>query len=174
MFRKPVDNIGQKSIPDYAAYADSHVYNVSRFPAARPGRVFVGQRNEPFFVNLGEVFDLVNLNPVGPPNGEHNIIGDENITSLVLEVPISCLTAGTDPVIGGWTTASLPQGRVLNPRTAVRLPPPAARTRPSKAARSYRCRVSAIRSSTSSSSACATRIASTRAARSTIRSSSTM
>ena len=32
----------------------------------------------------------------------------------MLEVPISCLTAGTDPVIGGWTTASLPQGRVLN------------------------------------------------------------
>jgi Domain of unknown function (DUF4331) len=113
VFRKPVDNIGQKSIPDYAAYAGSHIHNVS-IPGCEAGRVFVGQRNEPFFVNLGEVFDLVNLNPVGPPNGETNIIGNENITSLVLEVPISCLTAGTDPVIGGWMTASLPQGRVLN------------------------------------------------------------
>jgi Domain of unknown function (DUF4331) len=108
-----VDNIGQKSIPDYAAYASSHIFNVA-IPGCAPGRVFVGQRNEPFFVNLGEVFDLVNLNPVGPPNGETNIIGNENITSLVLEVPIACLTAGNDPVVGGWTTASLPQGRVLN------------------------------------------------------------
>jgi hypothetical protein len=113
VFRKPVDNIGQKSIPDYAAYANSHIYNVT-IPGCQGGRVFVGQRNEPFFVNLGEVFDLVNHNPVGPPNGEINIIGNENITSLVLEVPISCLTAGSDPVIGGWMTASLPQGRVLN------------------------------------------------------------
>jgi hypothetical protein len=29
------------------------------------------------------------------------------VTSLALEVPISCLTRGKDPVIGGWTTASL-------------------------------------------------------------------
>jgi hypothetical protein len=113
VFRKPVDNIGQKSIPDYNAYANSHIYNVT-IPGCQPGRVFVGQRSEPFFVNLGEVFDLVNLNPVGPPNGEANIIANENITSLALELPIACLTAGNDPVIGAWTTASLPQARVLN------------------------------------------------------------
>src|SRR3546814_9006535 len=27
----------------------------------------------------------------------------------------TCLTKGSDPVIGAWTTASLPQSRVLNP-----------------------------------------------------------
>jgi hypothetical protein len=55
------------------------------------------------------VFDLVNLNPVGPRDGEPNSISNKNVTSLVLEVPISCLTNGKDPVIGGWTTASLPE-----------------------------------------------------------------
>jgi uncharacterized protein DUF4331 len=114
VFTKPVDNVGSKSIPDYAAYAANHVYNVA-IPGCQHGRVFVGQRQEPFAVNLGEVFDLVNTNAVGPPDGEVNIIGGENITSLILEVPISCLTANSDPVIGGWTTASLPQVKILNP-----------------------------------------------------------
>jgi hypothetical protein len=113
VFTKPVDNIGNKSIPDYAAYAASHVYSVT-IPGCQPGRLFVGQRKDPFAVNLGEVFDLVNTNAVGPPDGEVNIIDDANVTSLMLEVPISCLTYGSDPVIGGWMTASLPQGRVLN------------------------------------------------------------
>ena len=114
VFTKPVDNVGSKSIPDYAAYAASHIYDVA-IPGCQPGRLFVGQRRESFFVNLGEVFDLVNTNAVGPPNGERNIIDDVNITSLILEVPISCLTSGNDPVIGGWTTASLPQVKILNP-----------------------------------------------------------
>jgi hypothetical protein len=113
-FTKPVDNVGQKSIADYAAYAANHVYNVA-IPGCQQGRMFVGQRKEPFSVNLGEVFDLVNTNAVGPSDGEPNIIDDKNITSLILEVPVDCLTANNEPVIGGWTTASLPQIKVLNP-----------------------------------------------------------
>ena len=104
-------------------------------PGCQPGRLFVGQRKEPFSVNLGEVFDLVNTNAVGPPNGELNIIDDKNMTSLILEVPISCLTADSDPVIGGWTTASLPQVEGAESRAAVRRRHAAARTRRSKAAR---------------------------------------
>jgi hypothetical protein len=114
VFTKPVDNVGTKSIPDYASYAASHVYPVT-IPGCQSGRVFVGQRKEGFAVNLGEVFDLVNTNAVGPPDGERNVIGDTNVTSLMLEVPVSCLTSGSDPVIGGWTTASLPQVKLLNP-----------------------------------------------------------
>src|SRR5262245_817859 len=114
VFAKPVDNVGSKSIPNYAAYAASHVYNVN-IPGCQPGKMFVGQRDEPFAVNLGEVFDLVNTNAVGAPNGELDIIDDKNVTSLILEVPISCLKQGQDPVVGGWTTASLPQVKVLNP-----------------------------------------------------------
>ena len=42
-----------------------------------------------------------------------NTIGDKNVTTLSMEVHKSCLTNGDD-VIGGWTTASLRQSRLLN------------------------------------------------------------
>ena len=109
-FLKPADNIGNKTIPDYAGYAANFIYDVSIPGCNAPGRAFVGQRKDGFVVNLGEVFDLVNLNPVGPRDGEPNTISDKNVTSLALEVPISCLTQRKDPVIGGWTTSSLREG----------------------------------------------------------------
>ena len=43
-----------------------------------------------------------------------NTIDDANITTLALEVHKSCLTQGNEPVIGGWTTASLRQGSLLH------------------------------------------------------------
>jgi len=114
-FRKPLDNIGHKSIADYPTYANNHIFSIGIPGCSGAGRVFVGQRKDPFAVNLGEIFDLVNLNPVGAPNAEPNTIGDKNVTSIALEVPIACLTQGSDPVIGAWTTASLHQITVLNP-----------------------------------------------------------
>ena len=114
-FRKPFDNIGNKSIADYATYANNHIFSIGLPGCNTPGRVFVGQRKDPFAVNLGEIFDLVNLNPLGPTSGSPNALADKNVTSIALEVPITCLTSGNDPVIGAWTTASLRQGRVLNP-----------------------------------------------------------
>jgi hypothetical protein len=108
-FRRPVDNIGTKSIPDYDAYASSHIYAISIPGCSAAGRVFVGQRQEGFAVNLGQVFDLVNLNPLGAEDAVANPIGDTNITTLALEVPVSCLTDG-DEVIGAWTTSSLDIG----------------------------------------------------------------
>jgi hypothetical protein len=107
-FYRPVDNIGQKSIPGYASYANEFIYEV-RIPGCNaPGRVFVGQRKDGFVVNIGEVFDLVNTNPAGPRDAEPNSLSNKNVTSLALEVPISCLTKGRDPVIGAWTTALAP------------------------------------------------------------------
>lgn len=114
VFTKPTDNIGQKSIADYNGYANQFIYSVNIPGCSAPGKVFVGQRKEPFFVNLGEAFDLINLNPIGPRNSKPNVLDDDNITSFALEVPISCLTASGEPVIGAWTTASLRQGRLLN------------------------------------------------------------
>ena len=117
VFEKPVDNIGNKSIPDYAAYARAHIYSINIPGCATPGKVFVGQRKDPFVVNLGQTFDLVNLNPLGSVKGGHDSLADKNITSLELEVAASCLT-GNSPVIGGWTTASLPKNRVLRSEEA--------------------------------------------------------
>jgi hypothetical protein len=110
VFLRPADNIGNKTFSDYAGYAGQFLYEVNIPGCGAPGRVFVGQRKEGFVVNLGDVFDLVNTNPVGPRDGEPNTLSDKNVTSLALEVPILCLTNGKDPVIGGWTTASLPEG----------------------------------------------------------------
>jgi hypothetical protein len=113
LFTKPADNVGTKTLPDYVAYAAQYVYEVD-VPGIGLGRMFVGQRKDPFVVNLGEVFDLVNTDPLGPENGESDLLDDANVTSLVLELPIAGLL-GENPVIGGWTTASLRQARVLNP-----------------------------------------------------------
>jgi hypothetical protein len=131
-FLKPIDNIGTKSIPDYPAYANQHIYDVTIPGCATPGRVFVGQRAEAFAVNLGPIFDLVNLVPIegdsaagagdgaGFPGGitqsrdNDALVGKANVTSLALEVPVSCVTGDGNGVIGAWTTASLPARRVLS------------------------------------------------------------
>jgi hypothetical protein len=118
-FDKPVDNIGVKTIPDYAAYAARHVHAVNLPGCSQPARVFVGQRQDPFAVNLGTIFDLVNAPASVLLNNElkgaaPNTIGDKNVTTLALEVHRSCLTQGSETVIGGWTTASLRQARVLD------------------------------------------------------------
>lgn len=109
LFEKPSDNIGKKSIRDYASYASRHISRIGIAGCAGEGRVFVGQRNDGFAVNLGEVFDLVNTNPVGPPDGEDNVIADKNVTTIALELPIACLTKDGEPVIGAWTAAYLPE-----------------------------------------------------------------
>ncbi|MES2126389.1 MAG: DUF4331 domain-containing protein [Pseudomonadota bacterium] len=122
-FDKPIDNIGNKAIPNYAAYAAKHVYNINIPGCAAPGHMFVGQRKDPFVVNLGETFDLVNIKAPAVefnPNAEkaaHDDLDDKNVTALELEVPTSCLLSSTanEPVIGAWTTASMRQGRLLNP-----------------------------------------------------------
>lgn len=119
-FDKPVDNIGSKTIPDYTAYAQQHIYDVDIPGCAYPGRVFAGQRQEGFAVNLGVVFDLVNA-PVGVITDPAligavpNTIADKNVSTMALEVHRSCLTQGGETVIGGWSTASLRQSRLLNP-----------------------------------------------------------
>ncbi|MEO6154676.1 MAG: DUF4331 domain-containing protein [Thermomonas sp.] len=109
-FIKPFDNVGMKTIKDYRGYSERFVYRVQFPGCATEGRVFTGQRREGFAVNLGEVFDLINTNPLGAPNAEPNALFGKNVTSLAVEVPISCLTnaANPSPIIGAWTTASSP------------------------------------------------------------------
>jgi uncharacterized protein DUF4331 len=124
VFAKPFDNIGSKSIPNYATYAASFIHNINIPGCSALGKVFVGQRQDGFVVNLGETFDLVNIKypaqelaPAGVNARQlaPNSLAGYNVTSIALEIPASCLTSGTDPVIGAWTTASLRQSGVLNP-----------------------------------------------------------
>lgn len=119
-FDKPVDNIGKKTIADYAAYAGKHIYTVNIPGCGQPAKVFVGQRKDPFAVNLGTIFDLVNapaalITDPAQINAAPNTLDGKNVTTLALEVHKSCLVAGSEPVIGGWTTASMRQARILDP-----------------------------------------------------------
>lgn len=107
-FIKPFDNIGQKSIPRYAQYAESYITSIGIPGCTFPGRVLVSQRREGFSVAVGKIFDLINLNPVGAPDAEHNDLSDKNVTSIALEVPTGCLTQHKGSIIGAWTTSSLP------------------------------------------------------------------
>ncbi|MEO8061854.1 MAG: DUF4331 domain-containing protein [Pseudomonadota bacterium] len=136
VFGKPYDFVGTKtfgSVDAYKAYANSFIYTVNIPGCNMPGRAFVGQRKEGFAVNLGRVFDLVNIVPVegdsapgagdggGFPGGitqsrANNTIDDANITTIALEVHKSCLVGSGNGVIGGWTSASMRQARVLNPQ----------------------------------------------------------
>jgi hypothetical protein len=113
VFVKPMDNIGTKSIPDYDAYEDQFIYDAA-IPDCGISRVFVGQRREGFAVNLGEIFDLINVgNPVGDPDGERSATEYANVTTFALEVPISCVR-GSGDVIGVWTSSWLPKNRILS------------------------------------------------------------
>lgn len=131
-FDKPVDNIGTKSIPDYAGYSNQFISSFTLQGCSGPGQVFVGQRAEAFAVNLGEVFDLVNFVPIDGdvplndagdtfPGGitqdraNDDLVGKANVTSLAIEVPIECLGDDGDNIIGAWTTSSLPQAAIEDP-----------------------------------------------------------
>ena len=125
-FGKPIDYIGTKTFPgnSYEGYANSYIQTINIPGCATPGKVFVGQRKEAFSVNLGAIFDLVNAPAAFITNeakaaaaGKFGDLENKNVTSLALEVPASCLTQGNEKVIGGWTTASLRQGRLLNGAT---------------------------------------------------------
>ncbi|MDP3506151.1 MAG: DUF4331 domain-containing protein [Myxococcales bacterium] len=141
-FAKPLDNIGSKTFPanSYANYARAHIYDITIPGCATPAKMFVGQRAEGFAVNLGAIFDLVNApaalitseaqpcTVAGSPNNCRNVapntIGTKNVTTIALEVPATCLqaAAGGNGVIGGWTTASVRQARVINPTATYTVP----------------------------------------------------
>ncbi len=135
-FGKPYDYVGNKTFGSEAAYenyARQFIYGVTLPGCSVPAKVFVGQRKESFAVNLGEIFDLVNIIPVvkgslGVPgvgidqSPGNNDVNDANITTFALEVHKNCLKGNGNGVIGAWTSASLRQARVLNPRPTFEVP----------------------------------------------------
>ncbi len=119
----PPCNIGPLSTPNYAGLASAAIHTVGGGPFS--AKVFVGQRAEGFYVDLGSVFDLGDLRGFagdhagGPAAGLMNGMpgvnstADVNVHSLALQIPIDELTRSVpsgagDPaaVIGVWTTAS--------------------------------------------------------------------
>ena len=57
----PPVNVGVRSTPTYETLADAAIHTLSD-----GSKVFAGQRDDPFFVDLGSVFDLLGLRPFNP------------------------------------------------------------------------------------------------------------
>jgi Domain of unknown function (DUF4331) len=117
----PPCNIGPLSTPNYeAALGQPTVHSL-------PGgiSVFAGQRAEQFYVDLGSIFDLLDLRPLQAANVfAHSLgLGNQpgvnatnhlNVHTIAIKVPISALTAKGHPTIGVWTSASRQSASVFS------------------------------------------------------------
>jgi hypothetical protein len=119
----PPVNIGPRSTPVYGSLMAAAVNDL---PGG--GKVFAGQIDDPFFVDLGSVFDLAGLRPFNPAHAiplpaEDGVdgVGGYNTHAIALQVPIAQLTrdgrmhaAGdAEAVIGVYATASRQRVRIL-------------------------------------------------------------
>jgi hypothetical protein len=97
-------NVGPRTMPDYAALAQQGVYSLGHGV-----RVFAGQREDPFYIDLGAVFDTLNLRRTPLPllttaedaDDHHNAFGIDmlagfNVHTIALEVPMTMLFGGGD------------------------------------------------------------------------------
>jgi Domain of unknown function (DUF4331) len=87
------NNPGPKSLPNYADYFRGAVK-----PASGGIQTFAGPSDDPFFVDLGMTFDLVNLDKPGRPNigtgnqgGGVDALSRYNVHTIAIQVPISKL-----------------------------------------------------------------------------------
>ena len=111
----PPDNIGPRSTPNYAALASAAATNLSGGI-----KVFAGQRDDPFYVDLGSVFDLAGLRPFNPfhliplPAAPGvDALKNYNTHSIVLRVPISQLVQAPSTTVGIYASAEREQKTVL-------------------------------------------------------------
>ena len=121
--RLPPCNIGPLSTPKYAALADDAVHDLGHGI-----KVFAGQRAEGFYVDLGAIFDLLDLRPFadlhttfglkglpGRKGDGVNTTKNLNVHTIAIQVPTRLLTRdGRTPtdatkaasVLGVWSSAS--------------------------------------------------------------------
>ncbi len=113
----PPANVGVRSTPDYEANLGSKgVKNLGDGI-----KVFAGPRDDPFFVDLGSIFDLGGLRPFNPnhliplpvADGKDYVAG-YNVHSIAIQVPRSEVTKGNEKTIGVWATTYRRAQRVLN------------------------------------------------------------
>jgi Domain of unknown function (DUF4331) len=90
----PPVNVGVRSTPNYDALANAAVHTLPD-----GSRVFAGQRDDPFFVDLGSVFDLLGLRPFNaahviplPPAPGVDGLKGLNTHTIAIQVPKHRLT----------------------------------------------------------------------------------
>lgn len=104
-------NVGAKSFPVYPMTAAKVVHNLGNGMKA-----FAGPRADPFFADIGSLFDLLTIrNLPGNKGGGVNSFAGYNVHTISMQIPISMLTKDgtkpTDPnggssVLGFWSTSS--------------------------------------------------------------------
>jgi Domain of unknown function (DUF4331) len=94
------DNVGPKTMPNYAAVSNSAVRTLSGGVKS-----FVGPVDDPFFIDLGAVFDGINIDKPGRPaiglgnqGGGKDDVSGYNVHSFVLQVPDADVTRDGRPV----------------------------------------------------------------------------
>jgi hypothetical protein len=111
------NNVGPKTIPDYAAVAAQANRTI-----AGGGKVFAGQADDPFFVDLGTAFDAINIRKgTGAQGGGRDDLAGYNVHSIVLQVPKADVTSDRKPVadakaanavVGVWADTERPRTQV--------------------------------------------------------------
>ena len=111
----PPDNVGPRTTPNYDSLAAHAVTDLGGGV-----KVFAGQRDDPFYVDLGSIFDLGGLRPFNPfhliPLGAEagrDALKNYNTHSIAIQVPISQLTDIEHPTIGIYASASRQKETVL-------------------------------------------------------------
>jgi uncharacterized protein DUF4331 len=111
----PPDNIGPRSTPNYDTLATAAIHALSGGI-----KVFAGQRDDPFFVDLGSVFDLAGLRPFNsfhliplPVEPGRDAVARYNTHSIVIQVPIAQLVQPPNTTIGIYASASRQKVRIL-------------------------------------------------------------
>ena len=94
----PPDNIGPRSTPNYDALAAKGIHSLSD-----GSTVFAGQRDDPFFADVGAIFDLVAIrNGTGATGGGKDFLAGYGVHSIALQLPKSMLDNGKNHVVGVW------------------------------------------------------------------------
>jgi hypothetical protein len=109
------DNAGPKTFPNYANVANQAIRNLRK-----GGKTFVGPVDDPFFIDLGVIFDGVNIDKPGRPmiglgnqGGGKDDISGYNTHAFALQVPFKDVTRdGRDvkrpdddnSIVGVWAT----------------------------------------------------------------------
>ncbi|HYP48351.1 MAG TPA: DUF4331 domain-containing protein [Thermoleophilaceae bacterium] len=112
-------NIGPKTFPDYQSFVNGAIQ-----PLRDGSKVFVGQRDDPFFVDLGATFDGINVRKLTGNQGQgKDDLSGMNISSIVMQIPERLVTRdrkavasadGANAVVGVWSTTERRKLQVTN------------------------------------------------------------
>ena len=95
----PPDNIGPRSTPNYSTLAAKEIHTLKD-----GSLIFAGQRDDPFFADVGAIFDLVAIrHGTGASGGGKDFLAGYAVHSIALQVPKSMLDNGKNHVVGVWT-----------------------------------------------------------------------